>query len=49
MIDTIIVENGSLLVPSVRTKFNDNATVKDESTKQSLIDLINSLVYEINK
>ena len=49
MIDTIIVENGSLLVPSVGTKFNDNATVKDESTKQSLIDLFNSLVYEINK
>lgn len=49
MIDTIIVENGSLLVPSVGTKFNDNATVKDENTKQSLIDLINSLVYEINK
>ncbi len=49
MIDTIIVENGSLLVPSVGTKFNNNATVKDEATKQSLIDLINSLVYEINK
>jgi len=49
MIDTIIVENGSLLVPSVGTKFNNNATVKDESTKQSIIDLINSLVYEINK
>lgn len=43
------VEDGSLLVPSVGTKFNDNATVKDESTKQSLIDLINSLVCEINK
>ncbi|MFB7160063.1 NADPH-dependent FMN reductase [Lysinibacillus sp. NPDC056232] len=49
MLDTNIVEDGSLLVPSVGTKFNDNATVKDESTKQSLIDLINSLVYEINK
>lgn len=49
MIDTIIVENGSLLVPSVGTKFNNNATVKDEATKQSLIDLINSLVYEIKK
>ena len=47
MLDTRVVKNGSLLVPSVRTKFNDDATVKDESTKQALIDLINSIVDEI--
>ncbi len=49
MLDTIIVEHGSLLVPSVGIKFNDNATVKDESTKQALINLIDSVVAEINK
>lgn len=48
MLDTIVVENGSLLVPSVGTKFNDNATVKDENTKRELIALINSIVEEIN-
>ncbi|WP_226671095.1 NADPH-dependent FMN reductase [Metabacillus litoralis] len=48
MMDATVVKNGSLLFPTVRTKFNDDATVKDESTKQELIALINSLVDEIN-
>ncbi|MDM5188683.1 NAD(P)H-dependent oxidoreductase [Bacillus sp. DX4.1] len=48
MLDTTVVKSGSLLVPSVRTKFNDDATVTDESTKQALIALINSIVDEIN-
>ena len=48
MLDTTVVKNGSLLIPSVRTRFTDDATVTDESTKQSLIALINSIVDEIN-
>lgn len=48
MLDTTIVKNGSLLIPSVRTKFNDDATVTDNGTKQALIDLVNSIVDEIN-
>lgn len=48
MLDTTIVKNGSLLVPAVRTKFNNDATVKDESTKQELITLINGIVDEIS-
>ncbi|WP_459502704.1 NADPH-dependent FMN reductase [Bacillus sp. C1] len=47
MLDTIVVANGSLLVPSVRTKFSNDAKVTDESTKQALIALVNSLVDEI--
>jgi len=49
MLDTTVVKNGSLLIPSVGTKFNDDATLKDESTKQALTTLINSLLDEINK
>lgn len=48
MLDTTIVKCGSLLVPAVRTKFSDDATVTDEFTKQALIALINSIVDEIH-
>ncbi|MED4453067.1 NAD(P)H-dependent oxidoreductase [Metabacillus fastidiosus] len=48
MLDTTVVKNGSLLIPSVGTKFNDDATLKDESTKKALTSLINSLLDEIN-
>ncbi|MGE7837324.1 NADPH-dependent FMN reductase [Viridibacillus arvi] len=48
MLDTVVVENGSMLVPSVGTKFNANATVKDENTKQELIALIDSIVGELD-
>ncbi|NPC93585.1 NAD(P)H-dependent oxidoreductase [Bacillus sp. WMMC1349] len=48
MLDATIVKSGSLLVPTVRTKFNDDATVTDESTKQALIALISSIVDEIH-
>ncbi|MGE7882003.1 NADPH-dependent FMN reductase [Bacillus sp. NPDC094077] len=47
MIDTVVVQNGSLLIPSVRTKFSDDAKVTDEDTKQALISLIQSIVDEI--
>ncbi|MFT0801043.1 NAD(P)H-dependent oxidoreductase [Bacillus swezeyi] len=48
MLDTIVVKKGSLLVPSVRTKFTDDGKVTDENTKQSLITLIQSIVDQIN-
>lgn len=48
MLDTTIVKNGLLLVPAVRTKFNNDATVKDEFTKQELIALINGILDEIS-
>ena len=35
MLDTIVVQNGSLLIPSVRTKFSDDAKVTDEDTKKA--------------
>lgn len=46
MLDTVVVQNGSLLIPSVRTKFSDDAKVTDEGTKQALISLIHSIVDE---
>ena len=49
MLDTIVVQNGSLLIPSVRTKFSDDAKVTDEDTKQALISLVQSVVDEIKK
>ncbi len=48
MLDATVVKNGSLLVPSVRTKFKDDATVTDESIKQALIALVSSIANEIN-
>ncbi|MBP0725371.1 NAD(P)H-dependent oxidoreductase [Bacillus sp. RG28] len=48
MLDVTIVKNGSLLVPTVGTKFTNDAKVSDENTKQSLVALINSIVDEIN-
>ncbi|SCM95366.1 Uncharacterized protein BWINRASL_02777 [Bacillus mycoides] len=42
MLDTVVVQNGSLLIPSVRTKFSDD-------TKQALISLIHSIVDEIRE
>ncbi len=47
MLDTVVVQNGSLLIPSVRTKFSDDAKVTDEDTKQALISLVQSVVDEI--
>ncbi|MED0970618.1 NADPH-dependent FMN reductase [Bacillus paramycoides] len=49
MIDTVVVQNGSVLIPSVRTKFSDDAKVTDEDTKQALISLIQSIVDEIRE
>ncbi|EJR42103.1 NADPH-dependent FMN reductase [Bacillus mycoides] len=49
MLDTIVVQNGSLLIPSVRTKFSDDAKVTDEDTKKALISLVQSVVDEIKK
>jgi NAD(P)H-dependent FMN reductase len=48
MLDATVVKNGALLIPVVRTKFNVDAKVTDEDTKQALIALINSIVNEIN-
>ncbi len=49
MLDTVVVQNGSLLIPSVRTKFSDDAKVTDEDTKQALISLVQSVVDEIRE
>jgi len=49
MLDTIVVQNGSLLIPSVRTKFSNDAKVTDEDTKEALISLVQSVVDEIKK
>jgi NAD(P)H-dependent FMN reductase len=48
MLDTTVVEGGSILIPTVRTKFSDDAIVTDEGTKQALITLMNNIVAEIN-
>lgn len=49
MLDTIVVQNGSLLISSARTKFSNDAKVTDEDTKEALISLVQSVVDEIKK
>ncbi|MFD0772200.1 NADPH-dependent FMN reductase [Bacillus sp. CGMCC 1.60114] len=48
MLDVTIVQNGSVLIPSVGTKFNNDATVTDEETKQDLISLIHGILQELH-
>lgn len=49
MLDTTLVKNGSLLVPAVRTKMNEDATVSDEATKKALMALVEGIVNEIRE
>ena len=49
MLDTTLVKNGSLLVPAVRTKMNDDATVSDVATKKALTALVEGIVNEIRQ
>jgi chromate reductase, NAD(P)H dehydrogenase (quinone) len=43
-LSSIIPENGTLLIPYVKTKLNEKGEVSDPATRQSLINVLNALI-----